>query len=148
MEAQMKINGDMVRALREEKSWSQEHLADAAGLSARTVQRVEAEGVGSAETRLALAAALDVPVSTLMPSESPPPSRRQERWDRIPLGAWIGLGLGAACSIGAVAYTYVSGAASVGQASRNLGIVCALIGTSLGVMGAIRGWARSRATAV
>jgi transcriptional regulator with XRE-family HTH domain len=71
MEAQMKINGEAVRALREQKSWSQEHLASASGLSVRTVQRVEMENVASAETRLALAAALDVPVAVLMPA---PPS--------------------------------------------------------------------------
>ena len=51
MEAQMKINGEAVRALREQKSWSQEHLANASGLSVRTVQRVEMENVASAETR-------------------------------------------------------------------------------------------------
>jgi transcriptional regulator with XRE-family HTH domain len=56
MDTQMTINGNKVRTLREEKSWSQEHLANASGLSARTVQRVESAGVGSAETRLALAA--------------------------------------------------------------------------------------------
>ena|SRR5688572_19458143 len=67
MEAQMKINGDAVRALREQKSWSQEHLAGASGLSVRTVQRVEMENIASAETRLALAAALGVPVADLMP---------------------------------------------------------------------------------
>jgi len=61
----MTINGTAVRAQREKRSWSQEHLASASGLSVRTVQRVEADGVGSAETRLALAAALDVPVSDL-----------------------------------------------------------------------------------
>ena len=71
MEAQMKINGEAVRALREQKSWSQEHLASASGLSVRTVQRVEAEGVASSETRLALAAALGVPVNDLI---SAPPS--------------------------------------------------------------------------
>jgi transcriptional regulator with XRE-family HTH domain len=70
MEAQMKINGEAVRALREQKSWSQEHLADASGLSVRTVRRVEMENVASAETRLALAAALDVPVAVLMPAPS------------------------------------------------------------------------------
>ena len=68
MEAQMKINGEAVRALRERKSWSQEHLANASGLSVRTVQRVEVENAGSAETRLALAAALDVPVADLIPA--------------------------------------------------------------------------------
>jgi transcriptional regulator with XRE-family HTH domain len=65
MQPQMNVNGAAVRTHRESRSWSQEHLAKASGLSVRTVQRVEAEGVGSAETRLALAAALNVPVSEL-----------------------------------------------------------------------------------
>jgi transcriptional regulator with XRE-family HTH domain len=43
--------------VREKKSWSQEHLASASGLSVRTIQRVEVENIASAETRLALAAA-------------------------------------------------------------------------------------------
>ena len=46
MDTQMKIDAAVVKALREEKSWAQEHLASASGLSARTVQRVEAEGLG------------------------------------------------------------------------------------------------------
>jgi transcriptional regulator with XRE-family HTH domain len=75
MEAQMKINGDVVRAFRERKSWSQEHLANASGLSVRTVQRVEVEGIASAETRLALAAALDVPVADLIPASAPTPPK-------------------------------------------------------------------------
>ena len=36
MDTQMKIDAAVVKALREEKSWSQEHLASASGLSART----------------------------------------------------------------------------------------------------------------
>ncbi len=70
MEVQMNIDGEAVRALRERKSWSQEHLASAAGLSVRTIQRVEVENVASAETRLAIAAALGVPVADLMPAPS------------------------------------------------------------------------------
>jgi transcriptional regulator with XRE-family HTH domain len=65
MEVHMKIDGVKVRVLREEKSWSQEHLASASGLSSRTIQRIESEGVGSPESRLALAAALGVPASAL-----------------------------------------------------------------------------------
>jgi transcriptional regulator with XRE-family HTH domain len=144
MEAQMKINGDMVRALREEKSWSQEHLADAAGLSARTIQRVESDGVGSAETRLALAAALGVPLSSLTQMESPAADQTGS-WTRIPAGAWMGWGLGAACSIGAVTYNYLSGAVTVEQASRSLGLIFAMLGTVAGIMSALRGWALSRA---
>ena len=69
MDAKMRISGSAVRALREQKSWSQDHLATAAGLNVRTVQRVECGGGGSAGTGLALAAALDVPVGTLMERE-------------------------------------------------------------------------------
>src|SRR5690606_19714269 len=112
METQMNINGDMVRALREEKSWSQEHLANASGLSVRTIQRVESDGVGSAETRLALAAALDVPVSSLTAADHLA-VRSTASWSRIPVGAWVGWGAGAACSIGAVTYSYLSGAMTI-----------------------------------
>lgn len=64
----MSINADQVRSLREARGWSQEHLAEVAGLSLRTIQRVEAEGRGSRETKLSLAAAFDVPLGRLCAS--------------------------------------------------------------------------------
>jgi transcriptional regulator with XRE-family HTH domain len=60
MDQPMKIDPVKLRKLRDARAWSQEHLASVAGLSVRTVQRIEAEGSASAESRLALAAALDV----------------------------------------------------------------------------------------
>lgn len=51
----MNINRERVRKLRLERSWSQEALADKAGLNLRTVQRVENQGAASLQTRLALA---------------------------------------------------------------------------------------------
>jgi uncharacterized glyoxalase superfamily protein PhnB/DNA-binding XRE family transcriptional regulator len=69
--------GEKIRSLRERKAWTQEHLADAARISPRTVQRAE-EGVMSAETRSAIAGALDVPVESLAPARKPP-----EGWPRI-----------------------------------------------------------------
>ena len=53
----MKIGPDIVRTLRERRAWSQEQLAEIAGLSVRTVQRVETGGGASLETRMALSAA-------------------------------------------------------------------------------------------
>jgi transcriptional regulator with XRE-family HTH domain len=58
---------DRLKAMREAKSWSQGHLADAARLNIRTVQRIEAGDPASRETLLSLAAALDVRVSELEP---------------------------------------------------------------------------------
>lgn len=54
-----------IRDLRLERSWSQEHLAGAAGLSLRTVQRVEGGYASSGDTLLALAAAFDIPATEL-----------------------------------------------------------------------------------
>jgi uncharacterized glyoxalase superfamily protein PhnB/DNA-binding XRE family transcriptional regulator len=59
-----------IRALREKKAWTQEQLAGAAGIAVRTVQRAE-EGVMSAETKSAIAGALDVPVEALAPKLQP-----------------------------------------------------------------------------
>lgn len=60
MEQEMKVSPVAVRRLRAARNWSQEHLADVAGLSLRTVQRVEAEGTASASTRMSLAAAFGI----------------------------------------------------------------------------------------
>lgn len=56
----MRIDPGRLRQLREQRAWSQEQLAEVAGLSVRTVQRVESGAAASPETRMALAAALGV----------------------------------------------------------------------------------------
>ena len=68
----MKIDPLKIRQLREVRGWSQEHLAEVAGLSARTVQRIEAEGNASPESRMALAAALGVSATELGPPHATP----------------------------------------------------------------------------
>jgi transcriptional regulator with XRE-family HTH domain len=62
---EMKINTRLLKKLREEKSWSQEHLAEVSNLSLRTVQRVEADGNASPETKMALASVLGVDAAHL-----------------------------------------------------------------------------------
>jgi len=61
----MKINAELVVKLRKTKFWSQEELAIAAGLNLRTIQRIEAAGVASLQSRKALASAFDIEVSDL-----------------------------------------------------------------------------------
>ena len=65
MDHEMKVSSDVVRRLRAERGWSQEQLAVAAGLSLRTIQRVEGEGVASRETRVCLAATFDIDLCDL-----------------------------------------------------------------------------------
>lgn len=67
---EMKIDSQKIRQLREARGWSQEHLAEVAGLSARTVQRIESDGNASPESRMALAAALGVDAAELGLPES------------------------------------------------------------------------------
>lgn len=63
--------GDTIRDLREARAWTQAHLAEAAGLSLRTVQRLESVHSCSHETLLALAAALEVDVRNLTEERMP-----------------------------------------------------------------------------
>ncbi len=56
----MKIDAGLVKSLRMERGWTQQHLADACDLSMRTVQRVEHHGVASPDTLMSLSAVLEV----------------------------------------------------------------------------------------
>jgi len=76
----MKIDPSVLRKLRDERSWTQEHLAGVSGVSLRTIQRIEREGSASADTRLALAAAFGVDVA-LFASKSEGPAARAHHPD-------------------------------------------------------------------
>ena len=56
----MQINAELVKALRHEKQWSQEQLAEACGLNLRTIQRLEKSGKASFESISALSAVLEI----------------------------------------------------------------------------------------
>ncbi len=75
-----------IRTLRTRRAWSQDHLAAAAGVSARTIQRIERGRPAAAETAIALAAALEVPVSDLWEPPGQPaaaPAAPAGRIDRL-----------------------------------------------------------------
>ncbi|KAF1024029.1 MAG: hypothetical protein GAK30_00047 [Paracidovorax wautersii] len=58
-----------VQKFRLRRGWSQQQLADASGLSLRTVQRIEAGHAGSVESYKSLAAVFEVDFTELQPQE-------------------------------------------------------------------------------
>lgn len=62
---EMKLNHQLIKELRLRNSWSQEKLAEISNLNPRTIQRVEAEGTGSLQTRARLARAFSIEPSAL-----------------------------------------------------------------------------------
>ena len=62
----MQINKEFLRQQREQRGWTQSHLAEVADLSLRTVQRIESNGISSKESAMALASALEVDVASFL----------------------------------------------------------------------------------
>lgn len=79
----MIINASAVREARIQKGWTQQQLAEVAGLSLRTIQRVEGQGPGSIETCNALCAVLELDRRALIDI----PKRR----DALPRGKLVAL---------------------------------------------------------
>lgn len=65
----MKINSNLVKKLRTAKNWSQEQLSEKAGLSLRTIQRLENGDNASIESVRALAEVFDIDPNELILSE-------------------------------------------------------------------------------
>ena len=136
MEYEVKLNPEGIKKLRESKSWTQEHLASASGVSLRTIQRMEADGSSSAESRLAVAAALGVPVENinLTPEAGFTPGSSELR--RIEMGTrwgYAGLAVGTLASAAGI----LGGSSTPEQASAALGIlgaVAGVVGATIGVL--------------
>jgi transcriptional regulator with XRE-family HTH domain len=88
----MKLDARRIRTLREQRAWSQEHLATVAGLSTRTLQRIESGAGASHDTCLALASALDVAIGDLAADAGVVPATSGETTKDTPstrLPAWL-----------------------------------------------------------
>jgi transcriptional regulator with XRE-family HTH domain len=91
----MQIDSSRIRTERERRAWSQEHLAEAAALSLRTVQRVETSGAASYETARAIAAVFELEVAALRQVTMATPRVRDRRLRYFGLAATLVLALGA-----------------------------------------------------
>ena len=61
----MLLNNQKLKAERKQRAWSQSQLAEIAGMSSRTIQRIEKNGKSSLESAKALASVYGVPVAEL-----------------------------------------------------------------------------------
>jgi transcriptional regulator with XRE-family HTH domain len=65
----VQLNPSKIRQLRSDRGWTQQQLAEICGLSLRTIQRVELQGIASLETTKSLAAAFELDKSALQQSD-------------------------------------------------------------------------------
>lgn len=99
----MEIKTNTLKTLRQKKGWTQQHLADAAGLSLRTIQRLESEGNAAKETVMAICAALEIGREELSIIPKPDLSQLQtiSNWPQrlsLMVALTIGMVVGAACT--------------------------------------------------
>ncbi|MEM7331992.1 MAG: helix-turn-helix domain-containing protein [Chloroflexota bacterium] len=66
----LKVDSDKLRLWRKERLWSQEQAAEQAGISLRTIQRIESGGAASQDSAVALANAYDMNVNELLLDEA------------------------------------------------------------------------------
>ncbi|PCI75301.1 MAG: transcriptional regulator [SAR86 cluster bacterium] len=101
------INSVLIKELRRQRSWSQDQLAIAAGLSMRTVQRIEKEGTCSLESSQALAAVFELNVASLqidtVKELGDISVRRGQKWGIF--GNTVGL----VCAYTGITYSVISG---------------------------------------
>lgn len=69
---EMQLNVQKLKQLRESKAWSQSQLADIAGISLRTVQRIEKTGAASNESVMSICSAYNIQVNDLVEQEETP----------------------------------------------------------------------------
>ena len=108
----MQIDSNRIRTERERRAWSQEHLAEVAGLSLRTIQRMETTGSASFETARSIAAVFALDVAALQAS---PPESRPAR-----IGRWRYAGLVSSLLVALSAFFF--GVAHAGEVMLDVGL--------------------------
>ena len=97
---EVRVDSNLIKSERENRGWSQGHLASVAGLSLRTIQRIEKTGSASFESVTALASVLSVDVADLRCNEAEPPRRRAIRLSlELPMRLALAVVSGVLCAL-------------------------------------------------
>lgn len=97
---EVRVDSNRIRSERENRGWSQGHLASVAGLSLRTIQRIEKTGSASFESVTALASVFSVEVAALRVDESEAPRERAIRLSlELPMRLALAVVSGVICAL-------------------------------------------------
>jgi transcriptional regulator with XRE-family HTH domain len=97
---EVRVDSNRIRSERENRGWSQGHLASVAGLSLRTIQRIEKTGSASFESVTALASVLSVEIADLRADESAPSRERAIRVSlELPIRLVLAVVSGVLCAL-------------------------------------------------
>ena len=80
----MKINAELVMALRTKRAWSQDELSIASGLNLRTIQRIENEASASLQSKKALASVFGIDIHDLDFLETPSVTKYEYKTVEMP----------------------------------------------------------------
>src|SRR5687767_109073 len=97
---EVKVDSNLIRSERENRGWTQDHLARVAGLSLRTIQRIEKTGSASLESVTALASVLSVEVANLRVNQTEPSRERAIRLSlELPMRLALAVVSGVLCAL-------------------------------------------------
>jgi transcriptional regulator with XRE-family HTH domain len=97
---EVRVDSSRIRSERENRGWSQGHLASVAGLSLRTIQRIEKTGFASFESVTALAAVYSVEVADLRANECAPSGQQAIRLSlELPIRIALAVVSGVLCAL-------------------------------------------------
>lgn len=129
---EVRVDSNLIKSERENRGWSQDHLARVAGLSLRTIQRIEKTGAASFESVTALASVLSVEVADLRANASEPPRKRAIRLSlELPMRLALAVVSGVLCALHFRWNYYPEWSSDLGFGWLDFGIAGALFGVTV-----------------
>lgn len=102
----MEVNALAIKELRNKRAYTQQHLADACGVSLRTIQRVERYGTTSMETLMSLSAVFEVDKQNLLNVQQDEQPDNDSSDSSYLLILWLAIAVTSGAALGALA-TYL-----------------------------------------
>lgn len=87
----MQLSIEKLKQQREGRAWTQSHLAEVAGVSLRTIQRIEKSGLASPESTQAICAAYGITAEQILAERSNDVEVQSRDVSEMPVKSWSGV---------------------------------------------------------